>query len=162
MSKRSKFLIDPNVQWAIIRRMMMHWSLTVLALLSIGLVVQFIYAPGGLTFMQAMARSFSAQMPLLCVMFMLVPVYIWDVVKLSHRFAGPMLRLRGILNELADGGRAKRLKFRPGDFWQETATDFNRFYDEHLELKDRCEALESELTEALADADKSSGAELSV
>lgn len=145
MSQRKRFLIDPKVQWAIIRRMTMHWSLTVLALLAIGIGVQLIYAPGQLSVWQAIAGSFGAQTPLLCVMFMLFPVYVWDIVKLSHRFAGPMLRLRGILDELADGGRATHLKFRPGDFWQETATDFNRFYEEHIALKNRCEELQNEL-----------------
>ena len=104
-----------------------------------------VYAPGNQSVWQAIARSFGAQAPLLCLMFMLIPVYVWDIVKLSHRFAGPMLRLRGILNELADGGRATQLKFRPGDFWQDTATDFNRFYKEHIDLKNRCEELQNEL-----------------
>lgn len=161
MSQRNRFLIDPNVQLAIIRRMMMHWSLTVLALLAIGIGVQLIYAPGNQTFWEAIARSFSAQTPLLCVMFMLVPVYVWDIVKLSHRFAGPMLRLRGILNELADGGRATKLKFRPGDFWQETATDFNRFYKEHIDLKNRCEELQNELKRQNEGTENLSSAEIS-
>lgn len=161
MSQRRKFLIDPKVQWAIIRRMMMHWSLTILALLAIGIGVQLVYAPGNLTFWQAIGRSFGAQAPLLCVMFMLVPVYVWDIVKLSHRFAGPMLRLRGILNELADGGRATSLKFRPGDFWQETATDFNRFYEEHVALMNRCEELQNDLKLLSAAADKLESAEVS-
>ena len=128
--------------------MMMHWSLTVLTLLAIGVAVQLIYSPGNRSVWQAIARSYGAQLPLLCVMFMLVPVYIWDVVKLSNRFAGPMYRLRGILNELADGGRASQLRFRPGDFWQETATDFNRFYEKHIALVDRCEQLEEQLKQA--------------
>ncbi len=162
MSQRSHFLVDPAVQWAIIRRMMMHWSLTLLALLAIGIGVQLIYAPGDQTFMQAIGRSFGAQAPLLFVMFMLVPVYVWDIVKLSHRFAGPMLRLRGILNELAGGGRASQLRFRPGDFWQETATDFNRFYETHLELVDRCEELEIQLAAAKRTSDSGKTAKASV
>ena len=145
MSQRNRFLIDPKVQWAIIRRMTMHWSLTILALMAIGISVQMVYAPGNQSFWEAIARSFGAQTPLLCLMFVLYPVYVWDIVKLSHRFSGPMLRLRGILNELADGGRASQLRFRPGDFWQETAIDFNRFYQEHIELKNRCEELQNEL-----------------
>lgn len=161
MSKRNRFLIDPPVQWSIIRRMSMHWSLTILALLSIGIGVQLVYAPGNQTFAQAIARSFGAQAPLLCVMVMLYPVYVWDIIKLSHRFAGPMLRLRGILNELADGGRASKLRFRPGDFWQETATDFNRFYEEHIRLKNRCEELENELKLVTEAAEKLESAELS-
>lgn len=152
MSQRNRFLSDPMLQWALIRRVMMHWSLTVLALLAIGVLVQLVYAPNEQTFMQAMRHSFGQQTPLLCVMFMLVPVYLRDIVKFSHRFAGPMSRLRKILNELAAGRRGMSLKFRPGDFWQGTATDFNRFYEKHVELLDRVEELESELARAIKSA----------
>ena len=161
MSQRNRFLIDPKVQWSLIRRMSLHWSLTILALLAIGIGVQLIYAPGNQTFLQAIARSFGAQAPLLCLMFMLYPVFVWDIVKLSHRFSGPMLRLRGILNELAEGGRATPLRFRPNDFWQETAADFNRFYEEHIALKDRCEELENELRNASGESKQLQSAELS-
>ena len=161
MSQRNRILIDPKVQWAIIRRLLMHWCLTVLTLVAIGVGAQLVYAPGGQTFWQAVKTSFGAQLPLLCVMMMLVPVYLRDIVKLSNRFAGPMLRLRGILNELAEGRRAGDLKFRPGDFWQETATDFNRFYDEHLALLNRCEELENEVKSLSAKVEDSSAVEMS-
>jgi len=148
MSQRTRFLVDPDVQWAIIRRMLTHWSLALLALLSLGVVVNLIYAPGDRSLHEACAASFSAQIPLLCILFMLMPVYVWDVVRLSHRFAGPMFRLRGVFRDLANGGRAPRLRFRPGDFWHQIAEDFNVFYQSHLELKERCELLEKELERA--------------
>ncbi|MCD0463662.1 hypothetical protein [Roseiconus lacunae] len=145
MSNRRRFLVDRPVQFAIIRRMLVHWCLAILTLMVIGVFVQLAFTPDGVSLTQAIARSYAAQGPLLALMFVLMPVYIWDVVKLSHRFAGPMLRLRAIMSELADGGSATQLRFRPGDFWQETADDFNRFYDAHLALKDRCTELERRL-----------------
>lgn len=141
MSQRRRFLIDPVVQLALIRRMLMHWSIAVLALMGIGILVQFIYQSEGRSLAQAIAWSFKMQVPLLCVMFMLMPIYVWDVIKLSHRFTGPMLRLRGVLNEIADGGKAPNVRFRPGDFWQETADDFNRFYGKHKEVSEELETL---------------------
>ncbi|MCC9603634.1 hypothetical protein LOC67_24055 [Stieleria sp. JC731] len=143
MPNRRRFLVDPPVQLAIIRRMLMHWCLAVLALMSIGVLVQMMYATETVSISEAISKSYAAQAPLLALLFVLMPVYAWDVVKLSHRFAGPMLRLRGILSELADGGTASTLRFRPGDFWHETAADFNRFYETHMALKKRCEELES-------------------
>ncbi|OYP36861.1 hypothetical protein [Rhodopirellula sp. MGV] len=143
MSQRRRFLVDPPVQLAIIRRMLMHWTIALGSLMLIGIAVQLIFAAENVSVMQAISQSYSAQAPLLALMFVLMPVYAWDVIKLSHRFAGPMLRLRAILSELADGGTAMKLKFRPGDFWHETAEDFNRFYETHLALKKRCEELEA-------------------
>ncbi len=145
MSQRTRFLVDPEVQYALIRRTLMHWSAAILTLMVIGVVVQLVYAPGGSSLHNAVAASFSAQIPLLCVMLMLMPIYLWDVVKLSHRFVGPMHRLRTVFRDLANGGRAPRIRFRAADFWHEAAEDFNAFYQSHLDLKQRCEQLEKEL-----------------
>ena len=62
---------------------------------------------------------------------------------------------------MADGGRANHLKFRPGDFWQETASDFNRFYEEHVALMNRCEELQNEVKLLSAAAEKLESAEAS-
>ena len=155
MSKRHRYLVDSKVQWALIRRLLMHWSLALLSLIGISVFVQLLYRAEGRTFSEAFILSFRMQLPLLGIMFMLMPVFVWDMVKLSHRFAGPMLRLRGVINELAHGGEAPPIRFRPNDFWQETADDFNMFYGRYAELRQeaetlriRCEMLEHELEKA--------------
>lgn len=151
MSKRNSYLIDSKVQWALIRRLMMQWSLMVLSLISMGVIVQLCYGESGTSFTDAVRKSFGAQAPLLVMMLMLMPVYLHDVMKLSHRFAGPMHRLRTILKSLANGGHGSKLKFRPGDFWQATADDFNRFYEKHIELQKRCVMLEKQVQELQAE-----------
>ncbi|MEM0924803.1 MAG: hypothetical protein AAGJ83_02075 [Planctomycetota bacterium] len=155
MSKRHRYLVDSKVQWALIRRLLMHWSLALLSLITISVFVQLLYRSEGRTFAEAFVLSFRMQLPLLGIMFMLMPVFVWDMVKLSHRFAGPMLRLRGVINELAHGGEAAPIRFRPNDFWQETADDFNQFYGRYAELQQqvdslhaRCETLQHELESA--------------
>ncbi len=63
--------------------------------------------------------------PFLLVMLFLLPVFVHDTIKLSHRFAGPIYRLRQTIRSIAQGNPAKRLKFRDYDFWQGLAEDFN-------------------------------------
>jgi len=63
--------------------------------------------------------------PFLLVMFFLLPVFILDTIKLSHRFAGPIYRLRNTVRSLANGEEFRPLKFREVDFWQGLAEDFN-------------------------------------
>ncbi len=46
-------------------------------------------------------------------------------MRLSNRFAGPMLRLRRSLRALGRGEYVEPLEFRGADFWQEFADDFN-------------------------------------
>jgi hypothetical protein len=150
MSQRKRFLVDPEVQYALIRRTLMHWSVAMLTWMAIGVIVHLTYASDGSSLQEAIAASFTVQIPLLCVLFMLMPIYVWDMIKLSHRFVGPMHRLRTVFRDLANGGRAPRIRLRAGDFWHEAAEDFNAFYQSHLDLKQRCEQLEKELARATA------------
>ena len=56
---------------------------------------------------------------------LLLPGVIFDLVRLSNRFAGPMFRLRRSMHDLAQGKPVDAVHFRHGDFWQEFADDFN-------------------------------------
>jgi nitrogen fixation/metabolism regulation signal transduction histidine kinase len=49
-----------------------------------------------------------------------------DFVQFTNRFAGPVLRLRAAMRQVARGEAAPPLSFRDDDFWQELAADFNR------------------------------------
>lgn len=66
--------------------------------------------------------------PFLLVSFALAPVFIWDAMKLSNRFTGPIVRLRRALAEIAEGHPPKSIEFRHGDFWKALASDFNRAF----------------------------------
>jgi hypothetical protein len=48
-----------------------------------------------------------------------------DTIKLSHRFAGPVVNLRRSMREIAEGGTPRKLQFRRTDFWHELADDYN-------------------------------------
>ena len=63
--------------------------------------------------------------PFLLVMLFLLPVFVMDTVKLSHRFAGPICSLRRAIREVAAGETPRRLKFRRKDFWKDLADDYN-------------------------------------
>ena len=55
----------------------------------------------------------------------LLPVFVVDSIKLSHRFAGPIYSLRRAIRDIAQGKPARKLKFRRHDFWHEIAEDYN-------------------------------------
>ena len=67
--------------------------------------------------------------PFLLVLFFMLPVFIVDTLKLSHRFAGPIYRLRQTIRSLAKGGKFTPMKFRDFDFWQGLADDFNQMVE---------------------------------
>lgn len=46
----------------------------------------------------------------------------------SHKIAGPIYKLRKILNNIKNGGSFERVSFRKGDNFPELATDFNEVF----------------------------------
>jgi nitrogen fixation/metabolism regulation signal transduction histidine kinase len=56
---------------------------------------------------------------------LLMPLVAWDVIRLSNRFVGPILRMRRAMKALAQGEQVQPIAFREGDFWREFAGDFN-------------------------------------
>ena len=63
--------------------------------------------------------------PAIVVGVLLLPLAVFDVLRLSNRFVGPFFRLRGAMRQLARGERVDPIFFRRGDFWQEFADEFN-------------------------------------
>lgn len=121
---RGRKFVDRQVQGALLRRITIHWLLFALGLTLVLLVLQYFVQP---------FESFGDQLRalgqrhgvVLVVLFALLPVFLWDTVRISHRFAGPMVRFRRLLKDLADGKAVSDISFRDGDFWAELATDFN-------------------------------------
>jgi len=71
---------------------------------------------------------------LLLVILVISPVFIYDSIKLSNRFVGPMIKFRRALGKLAKGEDTGSITFREQDFWKELTQDFNVIADE---LKNR-------------------------
>jgi nitrogen fixation/metabolism regulation signal transduction histidine kinase len=63
--------------------------------------------------------------PVIMVMLFLLPVFVIDTIKLSHRFAGPIFALRRAMREVVQGKPARQARFRSNDFWHELAEDYN-------------------------------------
>ncbi len=49
----------------------------------------------------------------------------WIGLKLSHRVAGPLYRLKQEMLRTAHGGEVTRLKFRDGDYFNDVADAYN-------------------------------------
>ena len=56
---------------------------------------------------------------------LVLPVVMFDMSRLTNRFAGPLFRLRGSMRRLARGERVDPVHFRENDYWQEIAEEFN-------------------------------------
>lgn len=135
--RRKKKFIDANVQGALARRLILHW----LAFTVVAALVAF--------FLQVLSNPFQplsvhvqqawwTHGPFLLVLVFMLPVFVVDTIKISHRFAGPIFALRRAIREVADGQPPRRINFRRHDFWQELAHDYNEMLS-RLELLDNDE-----------------------
>ncbi len=127
MSKRrSRKLIDYEVQSSLVVRLCIHWTLFIVATaIAMFFWVRLFEAPVD-TLAESTNKFLSTFIPLLIVALALLPVFILDAVKLSNRFTGPIFRLRRTLANLAAGNPVRPLEFRSNDFWRSLANDFNR------------------------------------
>ncbi len=124
-AKRSRTLVDTEVQGSLIRRVAVHWVVFfVLNTIALMFWIRLFEQPDaqwGQTFSDTVRRF----LPFFIITAALIPAFVWDTLKLSHRFAGPITRLRNALVDLKHGRAVAPLKFRDNDFWQEIASNFN-------------------------------------
>lgn len=122
--QRTKKFIDSKVQGALARRIIFHW-LVFLAVASVAALMLQVLSDPFRPASDHLENLWYTHGPFLVVMIFLLPVFVIDTVKISHRFAGPIFSLRRAMRDVADGKPPRQLKFRDGDFWHELANDYN-------------------------------------
>ena len=122
---RKKHYIDKSVQGALIRRSILHWGL--LYGLTFGLLFcwQMLVGDPYASFSSHLQAIWARYAPFFIVLFLLVPAFMLDLIKLSNRFAGPIFRLRTVMKDWADGKEVRPIKFRDNDYWLDLADSFN-------------------------------------
>jgi len=119
---RNTYFSDRAVQGTVLLHIAMHW---LMFLFTVGAFLLFIEAVSGEP-SDAWQNMLRRHGPSIVVVLVLVPIYIRELCKLTNRFAGPMVRIRRAMHDLAEGRQVAPIHFRPGDFWQDLATDFNQ------------------------------------
>lgn len=145
MTARKRIIIDPTVQWTLARRIVFHWIVFFLLLFCINVGLRVVLESSDRPLPTVIWDAVVAQAPLVCVMLLVLPVFTRDTLHLSHRFTGPMYRLRISLATLGDGLPMSPIKFRTDDFWQEVAEKFNCVRDRICDLEARNRQLEHEV-----------------
>jgi hypothetical protein len=125
---RKKYWIDRQIQGALAIRVALHWLIFSGVATALTLMFQYLGSPLA-PFSEHVSVIWTNQGPFALVMLMLLPVFLYDTVKLSNRFAGPVLRLRRAMTGIANGEPAERLNFRDNDFWRGMADDYNVLVD---------------------------------
>lgn len=132
--QRKKLFVDKQVQGAIIRRLLVHWLVACLVMSFYLLTLEMLSRGMQGPFVDHLKSMWQRYSPLFVVVVTLFPVFAYDTVRLSHRFAGPMVSLKRNLRRLAEKQPVAPLRFRQGDFWHELTDDLNRIA-ENMGLK---------------------------
>jgi hypothetical protein len=121
---RKHLFVDYKVQGSLVNRVVLYWIMCLFTLTVMILCWRILTGPTRMfyTHLDDMWFHFG---PALIGSFLLLPLVVYDIVQLSNRFVGPLLRLRRSLRTLAHGEEVAPLKFRDNDFWQEFAAEFN-------------------------------------
>ena len=123
--KRRQLFVDPRVQGALLARTVAYWGFCLIAL-TLMLLCWRIFTVPGRTFAFHVNWLWFHYAPAVVASLLLLPIIVIDSMRLSNRFAGPMVRLRRAMRRLAEGETVQPINFRDDDFWSEFAEDFNR------------------------------------
>jgi hypothetical protein len=126
--ERKQTYVDPQVQGALVRRLILHWLGFFVTASLVTFVLQVLSNPL-IPISAHFEELWWTQGPFLIVMIFLLPMFVLDTIKLSHRFAGPIYRLRRTIQAVAGGESPRKLKFRDFDFWHGLAEDYNKMID---------------------------------
>jgi hypothetical protein len=125
--KRRKYLVDWQVQGAVLRQSLAQWF--VFAVFGAVIFAIFQFLLGGAP-QEPWSHRLQTIWPMAASLFvsllMLLPKFVNDSLKLSNRFAGPILRLRNTLRQVGEGKPYEKMSFRNSDLWQEIAEELDR------------------------------------
>jgi nitrogen fixation/metabolism regulation signal transduction histidine kinase len=122
--RRTKHFIDANVQGALARRIIIHWVLFLTVASVVAFLLQVLSNPFQ-PISEHLRGLWQTHGVYMLVFVFLLPVFVVDSIKLSHRFAGPIFAMRRAIREIAHGQPPRKLKFRRRDFWHGLAEDYN-------------------------------------
>jgi hypothetical protein len=122
--KRKRLVADVQVQGALTVRVVIYWFSCLFVMGILLLLWRMVSQPLS-PFERQLRDLWSLYRPAALLSLSLLPVVVLDMLRLTNRFAGPLLRVRRAMRDLAQGKAVEAIQFRKGDFWQEFARDFN-------------------------------------
>lgn len=125
-NQRQRLFVDPNVQGALVRRFFLHWLVFVVAAFVLLFAWQILVSGDPIHGWSAAFHEVTVRnLPVFVALVVLLPVFLNDTVKLTHRFAGPIVRLRHGLADLAAAQPFEPIEIRKTDFWHDLIVNYN-------------------------------------
>jgi hypothetical protein len=142
--KRTRLWVDGPVQGSLVERVMIYWAACMVFVTLPIALIQTLASPGEHLFIHYL-EVLCYHWPILLALTAMVPLFIYDTLRFSHRFAGPISRLRRELGRYEQGEKVFPIDFRRGDFWRDLVDRINR-------VVERAETAERKLDQSRAGA----------
>lgn len=138
--RRTRLIIDHQVQGGILRKIAVHWiAFFVCNVCALTIWVRVFEQPD-IDWVTTLGDTLKQFLPFFVITLALIPAFVWDTIRLTHRFVGPIRRLKEALSRASKGQDVDRLQFRESDFWKEIASDFNQLMDRVAECPEEDDA----------------------
>ena len=129
---RSRLLVNREIQGRMMGRLTVYW-LAYHLILWHGLFlaewmqqqIGAITSGSSVSILHAYSTFVRTQHLLPIVALAMFPIVLWDMFKLSHRIAGPLVQVRNRLIDMTNGCPPKKVQFRRGDMMSEIQQSFN-------------------------------------
>lgn len=125
------------------------WLASIALALLLSLLLQY-FANPIVDFADFLHRAGGYLLPFLLAFAATAPIAVHLILRFTHRFAGPIVRLRSEMAQLAAGGSPPPIRFREKDYWQDLAGNFNQIAGDLEKSRRRVNELESQLKEMSA------------
>ncbi|MFG0334357.1 MAG: hypothetical protein ACF8TS_13415 [Maioricimonas sp. JB049] len=123
--RRKARYIDREIQGAILLHVAKQWVTYLCVTFVFLTIVRFLFAGPDESIRSHLAAVWNDHAIFYIAAVMMLPAFLNDVVTLSHRFVGPVFRVRSELKRIAAGEQVKPIKLRKNDLWGGLADDFN-------------------------------------
>jgi hypothetical protein len=122
---RRRYFVDAKVQGAMLVRVLLYWFCCMVSITALVVIWRLVSdGPTG-SFWNHFDDLWTLYKPVAVASALLIPLMMFDVIRFSHRFVGPMYRLRNCMEKLARDEEVAEMRFRDKDYWQDYAEAFN-------------------------------------
>jgi hypothetical protein len=132
-NKRIRLWIDPAFQFRLLARIAGHLAFWTVAVFHLGFALSTVFrvltdiatrdVPKSIG--QHYLEYFDQQKGMLLTLFLIAPIILYDLLKFSHRIAGPLYRCRKVMDEMASGKTVPEFKPRQHDLMQDLFRSFS-------------------------------------
>jgi methyl-accepting chemotaxis protein len=140
--QRRIYYVSPRIQGKLIARMAAYWCVYHVVLWHAMFLFHYLQNPDGILSGGPQVRFFELycgyavenSTMLLCAA-LVFPLILWDMIYLTHRVAGPLVRFQNTLRRMSEGEEIKQIQLRDGDLLDDLRDAFNDYLDSLQERK---------------------------